>query len=324
MKAALSTLFLILLLLSCSKDEPVMEEEIIVYSFSDDQATVKRINFQIVSDILEIPASVMHDNKEYKVTEILNNAFHRVDISTLILPITIEKIGYSVFYSQKITELYIPDLLSWMQIDFEEYFEATGNTHFFYSYANPIRPYTRFFIDGIELKNTLTIPEEISVIKPRTFQYLNIEKLILGENVTEIGKQAFSNCENLNIIEFKKNLKKIGNQAFECCTSLLELNLPEGVEYIETGAFNNCSNLVTLTLPSTLLFFDCNLEGCDSLSSISLYCEKPPLISEYSFGPPTEVAQRVTIYVPENSVSLYETAPFWRLFENIRPIEGKR
>lgn len=52
-----------------------------------------------------------------------------------------------------------------------------------------------------------------------------LKKVILGKNVTTIGKQAFSGCKNLSSVQLKgKALKKIGSQAFKKTSAKLTVS----------------------------------------------------------------------------------------------------
>ena len=46
-------------------------------------------------------------------------------------------------------------------------------------------------------------------IGEQALAYLNMEKVVLGENILEINKYAFLSCEKLTVIEFNKKIKNI-------------------------------------------------------------------------------------------------------------------
>lgn len=73
----------------------------------------------------------------------------------------------------------------------------------------------------------------------------SIEKLVIEEGITAIGKQSFYHCENLKEIVFPESLKIIRNGAFFECSSLTQVRLPEQVETLEDGAFAGCRSLET-------------------------------------------------------------------------------
>lgn len=70
----------------------------------------------------------------------------------------------------------------------------------------------------------------------------NLQKIILPENIEEIGELAFSNCVALTSIDLSncKKLDRIGTSAFNWCPSLEEVLLPESLSAIGNGAFCGC------------------------------------------------------------------------------------
>ena len=79
-------------------------------------------------------------------------------------------------------------------------------------------------------------------------------KFEYGNNVTTIGKEAFKNCSNLQLIDLPRSLASIGNNAFTGCGRLVhvrcENNTPQ--EFILKNFPNtlNNNNYATLYVPS--------------------------------------------------------------------------
>ncbi|MCL2143026.1 MAG: InlB B-repeat-containing protein, partial [Methanomassiliicoccaceae archaeon] len=68
-----------------------------------------------------------------------------------------------------------------------------------------------------------------------------LNKVVLPDSVTVIGKEAFVHCANLEGINLDK-ITSVGMLAFIHCTSLTSVELPMA-EIIEAGAFTNCNNM---------------------------------------------------------------------------------
>ncbi len=89
-------------------------------------------------------------------------------------------------------------------------------------------------------------------------QYINcisLQRLILPENVREIGANAFSYAINLEYINMPSSLRVIGEAAFSDCIRLKvdPLVFPEGMETISDFLFLNCKDLKgEIVLPSTI------------------------------------------------------------------------
>ena len=113
--------------------------------------------------------------------------------------------------------------------------------------------------------------------------YLNIRKIILPDNLEEIGKYAFMKMK-LEEINFPQNLRKIGRAAFGNC-HWFKTNpvIPEGVTELPARCFMNCQCFDKVTLPTSLkiisddCFYNTRVaevnfpEGLDSIGNGAFY-----------------------------------------------------
>lgn len=86
-----------------------------------------------------------------------------------------------------------------------------------------------------------------------------LEKVVLPDNVKEIGKDAFGYAIDLVEINFPSELRYIGISAFTDCISLRseQLVFHEGLEKIDNQAFYQCRGLDgEIRLPSSLTWID--------------------------------------------------------------------
>ncbi|MBR5937274.1 MAG: leucine-rich repeat protein [Clostridiales bacterium] len=75
---------------------------------------------------------------------------------------------------------------------------------------------------------------------PWNDELIDVRKIVIGPDITSIGKCSFRLCEELEKVDLSqaKKLKKIDESAFESCSSLSEIVIPSGtVETIEAMAF---------------------------------------------------------------------------------------
>jgi len=72
--------------------------------------------------------------------------------------------------------------------------------------------------------------------------------IIIPEEYTAIGPDAFRECSDITNVTLPNTLEKIGEHAFYACTKLTAMNIPEKVTAINATAFLGCSNLGTLTV----------------------------------------------------------------------------
>ena len=70
-----------------------------------------------------------------------------------------------------------------------------------------------------------------------------LRQVILGDDIEDIGAEAFKGCFNLLKVDLPARVKNIGLFAFESCTSLESVTIPYGLEVIRSGTFSNCRKL---------------------------------------------------------------------------------
>lgn len=96
----------------------------------------------------------------------------------------------------------------------------------------------------------ITLPESFNgqsyEIYARAFWYnQTISSVTMGENITDIGVRAFSNCYKLAEVEFGENIKRIWGGAFLRCYSLTSLETNENLKSIGKDAFSYCYGLTS-------------------------------------------------------------------------------
>ena len=71
----------------------------------------------------------------------------------------------------------------------------------------------------------------------------NAERVIIGEGVTSIGREAFRECKKLLSVSISSSVKSIEYCAFMGCTQLTTLTIGNGIEFIDAYVFDGCTNL---------------------------------------------------------------------------------
>ena len=105
----------------------------------------------------------------------------------------------------------------------------------------------------------------------------SLENVILSNNVTSIGRIAFSGCTSLTSITIPNSVTSIGESAFSGCSALTSIILPNSITEVGSSLFNGCSRLTSVTLSENITslgspkynnigFF----EDCASLVSITI------------------------------------------------------
>ena len=131
------------------------------------------------------------------VTSIGSAAFYNyTNIRKVVLGKSIKDIGdYAFFNCTHITDIY------WNSCNVNDF----ANNKVFYSIGTEQ--------SGV----TVVFGETVNVIPANVFctsSFPNVKNIIIGDNVSSIGKQAFMNCDKVTDITIGKNVKEIGHQAF--------------------------------------------------------------------------------------------------------------
>ena len=144
------------------------------------------------------------------------------------------------------------------------------------------------------------------------------KKIVLLENITEIGPHAFSNCSELNSIDLTHciNLTKIGNFAFSHCLNLENIYIPKNVSEIIYTAFFECSNLKIITVNESNINF--------SSENGVLYNKNKSSLLKYPSG------KKETSFSIPNSVTIIDNGAFYycenleniALSESVTSIKG--
>lgn len=132
-----------------------------------------------------------------------------------------------------------------------------------------------------------------------------LKELVISENVTEIGDNAFFWCSSLEKVVLPKSITHIGMWAFGYCEKLSSIMLQEGLKTIDRSAFYNCSSLKEISIPSTVTNIgDYTFSGCKNLSLVQL----PENLSSISTGLFEECESLVNIEIPHNVTSIGKEA----------------
>lgn len=163
------------------------------------------------------------------------------------------------------------------------YSQPSGNLVIPSTVSYGANSYTVTVIDTAALCNcsitSVSIPSTITTIRAFAFAYSELMSCVIPQSVTQIGKQAFYNCNSLDtlmvepgngvfdsrdscnaIIKTDSNMivvgcksstipnsvTRIGNYAFLGCRGLVSITIPQNIVSIGWHAFNRCSNLSTV------------------------------------------------------------------------------
>ena len=168
-----------------------------------------------------------------------------------------------------------------------------------------------------------------------------LTSVTIPNSVIMIGEYAFAGCSDLTSVTIPNNVTIIKNSTFGGCYSLTSVSIPNNVTAIEHAAFYNCSSLISVTIGNNVKNIGANaFNECSNLTSIIIdnkvqninsntfsYCYQLDTITCLGIVPPTVDGNFETIdpntcklYVPNNALMDYASAPVWGAFLNMEGI----
>ena len=192
--------------------------------------------------------------------------------------------------------------------------------------------------------NTLNIgntrASDISVYEIGAYAFAgckDLSKITIGKAITSIKESAFENCTKLTSVNTGDSVQLIGKNAFAGCTSIRDLSIGTSVRTIEDGAFKNIKKLTSIkwdARDAENINGSNPFEGCTGLTNLTigywaqslpnyLFSEGPNLTNLIVLAPtpPTveahafqNMSSKTAVFVPCNSVTLYQTHIYWKRF----------
>ena len=150
--------------------------------------------------------------------------------------------------------------------------------------------------------------------------YFELQSIELPSTLLSIGKYAFNSCNELKFIELPDTLISIGERAFYSCERLKSIELPAAFTILAEEAFGNCERLQSIKLPATLTEIGKGaFAGCAKLMEVYNYMATPINIGlSYVFN--SNILPECTLYVPEDSIDVYNNSLVWKDFGTIEEI----
>ena len=194
---------------------------------------------------IEIPESVVYNEKIYKVTSVSSNAFENCDeLTSITIPNSVTTIGSFAFYDcDGLTSINIPNSIT-----------SIGDAAFQDCYR----------LTSVNISNSITS------IGNSTFKScVNLTSVTIPNGVISIGHSAFYGCEKISSITIPNSVTSINSNAFYDCKGLASVLLSNNITTIEPSTFYGCSNLTSIIIPNSVVSIGSNAFGnCSNLESV--------------------------------------------------------
>lgn len=226
-----------------------------------------------LSGTLDFTKPVNHAGKQWTVTEIGERALQRENITEVILPDGITKIGHKAFFQTKLLQkINFPKSLKAIE---QQAFRGSGLTEVNIPGATAIG--NAAFLSCTDMK-TLTIPN-VTFLGTMCFRHCSQLKTVTVPVSANIGKKPDASLKDYNLLfDLPKDKKSSinyennsGNVAFGDCYNLTEAILQDSITTVPEAMFCFCGDLKDITIPASVKSVqDDAFRRCLSLTSINI------------------------------------------------------
>lgn len=168
--------------------------------------------------------------------------------------------------------------------------------------------------EGCSAMKNLRLPSTIKSIRQRAFYDCKmLGSITIPAGVSQISNYSFTNCLELTNVGMPEAVKTLGSYAFQNCKRLKAINIPDATTSIGDYCFDKCDSLKSVYIGTGLRSLGTNsFANCKLLLGFYCYAQTPPTCSSNTFS--GSDPQFASLYVPEESLTKYNSASVWSTF----------
>ena len=208
------------------------------------------------------------------VISIRDYSFNGCPIQELNIPSSLRRIGNHSFSGCQIKSLFIPQTL--LAIGLNPFGGCSSLGEIIVDDGNPnydsrngcnaiIRTATNTIITGC--KNTV-FPDDVTVIGPLAFEYLDLDEIVIPNTITKICDQAYRNNTRITNLEIPCSVTEIGNYAFSYLYQLEKVIIPNSVTSIGISPFKSTYNVLSIEVEKDNPIYD-SRNDCNAIIETS-------------------------------------------------------
>ena len=244
------------------------------------------------------------------VTRLGRRAFASNNITSIVLPNTVETIEENAFYYSDIETFHTPANLK--SISKDAFIGCSLLSRIYGPHATSDEK--GVVIDGelvayamAALEETLVIPEGVTSIAERLFMRRNdIKHVVLPEGFKALEEYSFAICNNLETVYFPESFDSMSDFVFSECRSLREFKgdnkmIPDGHIIIDSQGYVKAfagADVVDYTIPDGVVHIGGYFKGWKSLHSVTL-----PESLKYVSYPPFRGCDNLEFFYGANTTS---------------------
>jgi len=141
--------------------------------------------------------------------------------------------------------------------------------------CNSIFPANEFNSPGRFAFEEVILPDNITSVGINAFYGMSsLRRIILPENLEVIEKYAFKGCASMEEVIFHNKLANIQDEAFSGCAKISKLEIPSSVKEIGSYAFSDCASIEEIRILGEMPTMKLNpFTGCTNVAKLIVYSE---------------------------------------------------